>query len=275
MYSAVARQLPETDEWDLSGLLVDGQPVSRATVVAWLNAAYQHAYDTTYEQQQDSPACSVEGLCRLLAFADAVGSTSPLLRACCAGLQHLRLHAQLGQQQVSLETDGRAYAFVNDKLLEQLDISACYSTVPGVSGAADAQQQAFNQQVAAQTEQLLWLAYRLQLDLLVQRVHGFIRSMCFFSSSLLHNVLDAVFTARVLEAAGVASLRGGKAMLLSSVLGEMAQLTLAEGLSANADSAKFVETWLQPKGLTAQQQKPLKFNAVVKRGGCGWLRAQL
>jgi hypothetical protein len=39
LFSSVARQLPETDEWDLSGLLVDGQPVSRATVVAWLKAA--------------------------------------------------------------------------------------------------------------------------------------------------------------------------------------------------------------------------------------------
>jgi hypothetical protein len=27
--------------WDLSSLLIDGRPVSRATVVAWLNASYQ------------------------------------------------------------------------------------------------------------------------------------------------------------------------------------------------------------------------------------------
>jgi hypothetical protein len=162
LFSAVARQLPETDEWDLSGLLVDGQPVSRATVVAWLNAAYQHAYGTHYEQQEDSPVHSVERLYSLLAFADAVNSTEPLLKACCAGLQHLQLHVQLGQQQgqqlVSLETDGRAYVFAAGQLCESASVGVV-APVPGVSAAASVEQQdAFNHQAAAQTEQLLWLA---------------------------------------------------------------------------------------------------------------------
>jgi hypothetical protein len=259
MYSAVARQLPETDEWDLSGLLVDGQPVSRAIVVAWLNAAYQHAYLADYEQQADSPACIVEGLYLLLAFADAVHSTPGMLAACCARLlQGLQLRTQLRQQQVSLETDGRVYAFVDSQLIELLDFKGYSSSVLGVSTAADAEQQAFTRQVAAQTEQLLWLACRLQLLLIVRRLHNFVRGLSFFPGSLLNEKLDAVFTPRVLEAAGVARLPGGKQMLVNRVLGETAQITGALSLAW---------TWLRPLGLTQQQQEPQKFDAVVARTG--------
>ncbi|WIA39964.1 hypothetical protein OEZ86_013394 [Tetradesmus obliquus] len=263
MYSAVARRLPETEEWDLSGLLVDGQPVSRATAVAWLSAAYQHAYETYFEEQQDSSASSAEGLYKLLAFADAVDSTRPLLKACCAGVEDLQLRAQLGQQQVSLETDGTAY-FFNSRdglLMQQTDFNERITGLQGSSEAASAEQQdAFRQQVAAQTEQLLWLAYRLQLQPLAQRLHSFIRALDWFDVSLLDDNYAAVFTTRVLEAAGVAGLLGGKQMLLNSVLGELAELGEAR-VDSNAG------TWLQPQGLIQRQRDPLKFNAVVKGSG--------
>jgi hypothetical protein len=213
MFSAVARQLPETDEWDLSSLLADGQPVSRATAVAWLNAAYQHAYETEFEQQEDSPTGAVEGLYWLLAFADAVESTRPLLKACCAGLQQLQLYEQLGQQLVTLQTNGPGFGFTSDRqLFLQPNITDFNSLMVGPSAANGAEQEAFIQQVAAQTEQLLWLAYRLELEPLVQRLHGFVRPLCWFSDSLLFHSLVAVFTLRVVEAAGcvVASLPGGK-----------------------------------------------------------------
>jgi hypothetical protein len=45
LFSLCAAGLPaqpgEDAVWNLSNILIDGQPVSRATVVAWLNAAYQ------------------------------------------------------------------------------------------------------------------------------------------------------------------------------------------------------------------------------------------
>jgi hypothetical protein len=45
LFSLCAAGLPaqpgEDAVWDLSNILIDGQAVSRATVVAWLNAAYQ------------------------------------------------------------------------------------------------------------------------------------------------------------------------------------------------------------------------------------------
>jgi hypothetical protein len=259
LYSAVAKRLPETEEWDLSGLQVDGQPVSRATVVAWLNAAYQHAYGTDFEEQDNSPACTAAGLYSLLAFADAVDSTKPLLAACCAGLEQLQLCAQLGQQQVALKMDGRGYTFLQDgRLAEPLDCSALVSLMPGIPVAADADQQAFKQQVAAQTEQLLWLGYRLQLEPLVKQLHGVVHTSCVFRNSLLTSSCDAVFSARVLEAAGVAGVPDGKQMLANSVVGEIAAL----GKTYHA-----VGTALDAEGLTEQQKAPLKFNAVVRHTG--------
>jgi hypothetical protein len=81
-------------------------------------------------------------------------------------------------------------------------------------------------------------------------LHGFARAVCWFVNSLLSSAHDAVFTPRVLEVAGVASLPGGKQMLLNSILGEIAKLT---------ESAIFVpaDMWLQPQGLTPQQREPL------------------
>uniref|UniRef100_A0A383VSH5 Uncharacterized protein n=1 Tax=Tetradesmus obliquus TaxID=3088 RepID=A0A383VSH5_TETOB len=170
MYSAVAMQLPETDEWDLSGLLLDGQPF-RADI---LSAA--HAY-------RPDPEVPAE------------------------------------------------------------------------------QQDAFRQQVAAQTERLLWLSYKLQLEPLIQRLHAFIQSSTRLAASLLHCAPTTVFTPRVLDAAGVASLPGGKRMLMNSVMGEVAQIA---GLLGDTDDA---QTLLQPQGLTQAQRQPLKFDAVVVRSG--------
>jgi hypothetical protein len=248
--SSVASGLPDTgDEWDLSGLLVDGQPVSRATAVAWLNAAYQAVREQDFEQQNDSPVCSVDGLYRLLSFADAVGSTKPLLRACCSQLQSMKLHAQLGQQQVALATDGTSYYInsVSHMLLRQPDFSKVGVPIEEAPAAASAEeQQAFKQQVAAQTEQLLWLAHKLQLQPLLQHLGRFVHALSQFYTSLLCDVLNDVFTRRVVEAAGVAGLPGGKQMLMNELLGEVFRLT---------DSSI--------TGLAEEQRQPLRFEAAL------------
>ncbi|KAF6252956.1 hypothetical protein COO60DRAFT_1643549 [Scenedesmus sp. NREL 46B-D3] len=56
LFSKCAAGLPEEPGadtvWDLSNMAVDGQPVSRPLVVAWLNAAYRRAYEAAYEELQ-------------------------------------------------------------------------------------------------------------------------------------------------------------------------------------------------------------------------------
>ncbi|WIA20917.1 hypothetical protein OEZ85_005259 [Tetradesmus obliquus] len=260
LLSSVARALPETDEWDLSGLLVERQPVSRPTVVAWLNAAYQLVYEEDYEAQgpDEDPACSVEGLHMLLSFADAVDSTRPVLKACCSRLQSLQLHPQLGQQQVALDTNGVGYYFspTTSKLVSQPSLIESGVTMVATPESPTEQQAAFKQQVAAQIERLLWLAYRLQLQPLVEHMHTCIQAFSIFGLSVLRGCENEVFTPRVLEAAasGVASLPGGKQMLVNSVRGEV--LTLA-------DSTASGQANLRPIGLTHLQQLPLKFDAVA------------
>jgi hypothetical protein len=259
LFSSVARGLPEADEWDLSGLLVDGQPVSRATAVAWLNAAYQAAYAEDFDAQppDEDAARSVKGLYQLLSFADAVDSTKPVLNACCAQLKQLKLHAQLRQQQLALDTDGAAYYFGADtqRLVRQPDTSTRGSYVEDDPTAVTAEEQrAFKQQVAAQTEQLLWLAYKLQLQPLVLHMHHFIRTLSCFRNSLLRDA-DAVSTPRVLEAAGVANLPDGKQLLVNSVVGEVLQLS---------DIAV--------TELSDEQRQPLMFNAVLQSSSLRFLQ---
>jgi hypothetical protein len=81
--STCARDMPQdSSNWDLSHLLIDGQPVSRDTVTAWLNAVHMHMEDAPFPGYQGSPTRDPTQLYQLLAFADAVGSSRGVLRAC-------------------------------------------------------------------------------------------------------------------------------------------------------------------------------------------------
>jgi hypothetical protein len=75
-------------------------------------------------------------------------------------------------------------------------------------------------------------------------MHHFIRTLSYVTS-LLHDA-DAVFTPRVLEAAGVANLPDGKQLLANSVVGEVLRLSD-----------------MTVTGLSDEQRQPLKFNAVL------------
>jgi hypothetical protein len=80
--SQCARCLPlATEEWDLSNLIINGQPVTRATIVAWLNCACQ-LIDSTDFEAPPAPAApaTAHDLYNLLVFADAVESVKGLVR---------------------------------------------------------------------------------------------------------------------------------------------------------------------------------------------------
>uniref|UniRef100_A0A383VQL2 Uncharacterized protein n=1 Tax=Tetradesmus obliquus TaxID=3088 RepID=A0A383VQL2_TETOB len=177
LFSLCAAGLPSQQAdsetvWDLSNILIDGQPVQRATVVAWLNTCHQIVYKADYEaqEQQDNPALTFEGLYRLLAFADAVDSTDGLMERLTADLSGLKLHAQLGEQQLVL-CPGQGDYVIDDLQVERYPYGGYSFTYIGQKAANSEQQDAFIEQVAAQKEQLLWLAYRLQLEPLAQRLH--------------------------------------------------------------------------------------------------------
>jgi hypothetical protein len=190
-------------------------------------AACRTVYKADFEVQPEQDAAKIhsfEGMYRLLVFADAVDSTPGVLASCLGNVSELKLHANLGEQQLVLCPAKEDYTLDSDSM--QLEMRHCVQ-VGNITDAYDKlgvpadnkeQAQAFKQQVAAQTEQLLWLAYRMQLQPLVQCLHRFIRSGSLYDDSLLRGRLDAVFTDGVLEAVSVSSLNDCKGAWVNSVL---------------------------------------------------------
>ncbi|WIA39973.1 hypothetical protein OEZ86_013403 [Tetradesmus obliquus] len=257
LFSLCAAGLPAQAEndtvWDLSNILIDGQPVQRATVVAWLNSCYQIVYTADYEAQEaaDNPALTFEGLYRLLAFADAVDSTDGVLQKLMADLSGLKLHAQLGEQQLVL-CPGEGDYVIDDLQVERYPYGGYSYTYIGQKAANSEQQDAFIEQVAAQTEQLLWLAYRLQLEPLMQRLHSFVRSSCLYANSILRGRVDDVFTPRVLEAAGTSGMAASKQAVVDGVL--LQEFVFGEDAEAAVNGRTAV---LEPLDLSEEQQEPL------------------
>jgi hypothetical protein len=90
--SACACNLPaDAAEWDLSGLLIDGKPVSQDTVKAWIGAVYKQLGDRQYADELNEASRTMEGLYQLLRFADAVGSRQGVLPTFLAHVDGLEL----------------------------------------------------------------------------------------------------------------------------------------------------------------------------------------
>lgn len=186
--------------WDLSTLLVGGEPVQRDTVVAWLNCAYLRITDEQYEEQDEDQRGTVAGLTQLLTFADAIGSQRGIIAACADLQRELQLVVTLptrpGKPGTTLRllTDGGAYSYepypYASLLRKPLDGSTeellyCspteqYSLGPLLpfEGARTNEHAAgmLVQAVVQQTEALLCEAQRLELQDLVQRMLHFVAS---------------------------------------------------------------------------------------------------
>jgi hypothetical protein len=101
--STCAFGLPrDASTWDLSNLLIDGHPVSRDTVTAWLNVVYMHQDDVAYGDATSPAAASATQLYQVLSFADAVGSSRGMVKACLAGLEQLAFEVKVGDKEVQL-----------------------------------------------------------------------------------------------------------------------------------------------------------------------------
>lgn len=222
-----------------------------------LSAACRIVYTADYESQEaaDNPARTFEGLYRLLAFADAVDSTDGVLQRMMADVSGLQLHAQLGEQQLVLCPGEGNYLIVGLQLCCFQCGGDRYTNI-GEPAASSEQAHAFKQQVAAQTEQLLWLTYKMQLEALLQRLHAFVQSCCLYQDYVLRDMVDAVFTPRVLEAAGASGMAASRQALVDSVL--MQQVVFKKAvLSAQA-------AVLKPINLSSKKQELLQFEATVR-----------
>jgi hypothetical protein len=222
-----ARGLPTAAEvWDVSGLLLDGKPFSRATVSCWLSCAHSAIHGVEELAEQDKQQLStVTGLTELLAFADAVGSYAALCKTACSQIQQLKFVVQLPEQTLELPLGTYTYRFderrgwqlVRFNLQEQDPVSE-----PLMSAK---QQQDVQQQVAKQLSALLQLAHMLRLQQLLDVLHQFIlRNVWPGAPRLLSSVMGLVFSDAVLEAA-LGSSTLSKEAYINSVLSQPCSLT--------------------------------------------------
>jgi hypothetical protein len=178
--------------------------VSRDVVLAWLHAVHVFIYGEPFQEQQQEPLleCSAAGLAKLLTFADAVGSSVGVMKACLSHLDQLSFHVQAGEQQLQLDARAASYWYPEEPL--QL-----YQATPGQGGvlvrtmASEEEKAQLTQQFTSQLEVLLHLAHKLQLPQLGDALHCCVRRQCRFKQSLLGH--DAAFydvlSERVLAAA--------------------------------------------------------------------------
>jgi hypothetical protein len=172
----------EAAAWDLSKLLIDGQPVQRSTVTRWLDLCYFAIHDRPFEESnvQEQPVLTATQLYQLLSFADAIGSTRGLVNAAIADLDQLPIQATLNGLAVQLKLSDAPIRFElvsnhRPKVLHQ-GVDVTYEvpkTADGMFAPASAVTDAAAE-VAAQVEQLLFIARKLQLQELQQRMEAFI-----------------------------------------------------------------------------------------------------
>jgi hypothetical protein len=220
-----ARGLPlDSSSWDLSSLLIDGQPVSRGTVTAWLNVVYTLLDNKPFEEGVPAAAASATQLYQLLALADAVGSSQGVLNACLAGLEELCFKVKVGEQEVQMKAGEITVCSMVASLMRThmmtpvigaLPTGTAYLAMPQPDGTcvlsvpaarqvavmADAQQfLPAMRELAAQLEPLLYLAYHLQLVPLQEVLHGFIRQNTCAANSALVGHMEALLSPRVVQA---------------------------------------------------------------------------
>lgn len=215
--SVVGAGLPsDAAVWDLSTMLVDMEPVTRATVVAWLNCTYQRIAERDFEPQGQDEVGTAVGLCKLLAFADAVGSRRGIVSACAELAQEVQLVVTIPVpanpavsptvQQVSttirLLTDGGAYSIeplfegapaglfegqlFYSSALERYSLGALLP-YKGIQANEQAVQRLLLA-AARQTEALLFEAQRLELHALKQRMLRFIAACACNSMRIFHDM---------------------------------------------------------------------------------------
>jgi hypothetical protein len=211
-YSMCARYLPpEATVWDLSSLLVEGHPPSYDVVATWLDVLHMvHEGDTTREEQIKLD--TLEGVCQLLAFADAVGSSRGIIRACLrvCNLQNLVMLCDAVQEGASLLLDGRCYTCpaAGGSLVAHhmgtVDSKGLYIPLTSNTPLTAEQRAQLVTTLCEEMERAAYLGHKLQLQPLQRLVANIISSSMLFKEALLYGHLKRVFTPRVREAAGLA-----------------------------------------------------------------------
>jgi hypothetical protein len=207
VFSSCARGLPvDAQEWDLSGLQVDGQSVSRATVEAWLACVDSVVAGSPLDLISTPLLKTAKGLQQLLLFADAVGSVGGVLNACLSGLEDLYMPMEVGSETVNLYMCNSAAGYRVDEEVPGKLVLCSATLLDNTWGeigtfSCEDQEVEFCQQVASQTAALLYVGHRLQLPQLLQTLHSFVFRCHVLPDGIFNAYVPEVFTERVLAAA--------------------------------------------------------------------------
>jgi hypothetical protein len=231
-------------------------------MVSWLNCGYNQLLDCDFETQVEQQ--SAASLYQLLVFADAVGCPKALIKTCVAARADTsRFVLKLGQQEVHLDMSGLYY-------FGQMDCLTLIGWAPHPStdeievgtAASVEERSAFMSQLAAQVEQLLYIAYKLQLEQLLGKVVKFIQSSTHFNTinPLLWEFMDTIVSKRAINAA--AGSADGKSALIDYLT--KVPFSFSKGVH--------FKQVLEPMDLPPFVKQPLNFQVVLKEGAFG-LRA--
>ena len=253
--SSCARALPaDAADWDVSGLLIDGQPYSRAVVSCWVQCCNSHNYVEDLDTDSINQLSTVIGLTQVLAFADAVGSYAGVFKAACSQLERLQIVVQLPEQMLELPMIGFSYAF-DDKQVSQMQLRK--PTQVGAPLSSQEQCLDMKRQVAKQLSALLQLAHVLRLQPLLSVLHQFLLANAGVpgGAMVLGGVTGLVFSDAVLEAA-LGSSTFSKEAYVNSVLSQPCSLLPCQSGSSSL---------LKPVGVPTYdaESKALKFDAQL------------
>lgn len=256
-WSSCAKGLPAAaQEWDVSQLLIEGQPVQRDTVMAWLNSVYYTTYRQPFEQPEQKPAGRMTGLAKLLGFAGAVGSSRGLLLAIdfhiniSAGT--LIAEARLGEQDLQLAA-GKCY-FFRDSGMNLFCIAPGNPASHKVATASSEEdKKRFRLQLVQQIEPLLYLALTLQLPKLQQVVSTCISCNACWGGSLLYKGMEDIVPACVLSAGTAAG-----CLVVCDAFVACSSTELCAFASTTG-----VRHLLKPLNTTPEQQQPIEFKALA------------
>ena len=257
-FSYCARKLPDTEVWDLSDMRIDGQPVSRNVLVAWLDCAYRAMYDRPYDTGSGSMPLTCTEMYRLLAFADAIGSTNALVKVYLADVESLELHVKLGEQEVQLKTDGTIFYRSIAGPLNSIHFEVKSDTPVTVGPSTDEAWKQCRLEAAAQLEALLYISYKLKAMPLITRLHAFIRSNANYPNAYLVGMVGKVFSPRVMEAAQLSPEKVRKAWTEAALCTEFIFVRQQP-----------VQQLLEPLNLSDQHKRPIMFDAILKQSFMG------
>jgi hypothetical protein len=291
------KNAPASDTWDLSSLLVNGSPVSQATVIAVLEVLYSNMWALGFEAERKDGQYSLQALLDMLLFADAVGCSRQALNQ-LAGMLGSTVTAALeltlpaaaasssnasaagatdqaaaggaaSSSTLLLQLDGW-FRLVNHLTLEdpprtRLQRHTASGTFSNVTEHPfDLQQQAeqLKQQVSQQLEALLFVGFKLDLQQLLQPALRFLRVNA-DTLQLLPQTGDgtaAIMSQRVLAAAG--GVKGSE--LLSRALLQQ-QLGKGFGVGSVFADVKYTSTGVS----TQEQRQQVSFEAtLMQQWGC-------